>query len=147
MAKITQNVFLKGLKDEDKEVIIDAMKEVKLKKGETVIKQGDKGDEFFVIDEGEIDCMRVMKQGESAKYLKTYLPGEGFGELALLYNAPRAATLVCKTGCVLFSLDRQTFNHVVRDSTVRMRRRYEELIDEVEVLSTLEKYERYCLLI
>jgi len=45
-----------------------------------------------------------------------YGPGEAFGELALLYNAPRAATIKAVSDCVLFSLDRQTFNHVVKDA-------------------------------
>jgi cAMP-dependent protein kinase regulator len=48
------------------------------------------------------------------KYLKTYYPGEAFGELALLYNAPRAATIKVKTSAVLFALDRQTFNNIVK---------------------------------
>jgi cAMP-dependent protein kinase regulator len=45
-----------------------------------------------------------------------YGPGEAFGELALLYNAPRAATITAESSCLLFALDRKTFNHVVKDS-------------------------------
>ena len=118
------------------------MREVRLRRGETVIRQGEKGDEFFVVDQGEVDCSRVSRQGEEPKFLKTYCPGEGFGELALLYNAPRAATLVCAQDSVLFALDRQTFNHVVRDGTVKMRQRFEELIDRIELLSSLDRFER-----
>ena len=53
--------------------------------------------------------------------MKTYQPGEAFGELALLYNAPRAATIVAKTNCVLWQLDRSTFNHIVKDASQQKR--------------------------
>lgn len=142
MDKINQNIFLKNLSDEDKDVIIDAMKEIKKNKKETIINQGDPGDDFFVVDQGEIECHRVFKKGEAPKYLKTYLHGEGFGELALLYNAPRAATLTCKTPCTFFVLDRQTFNHVIRESTVKKRQRYEAVIDSIELLNGMERYEK-----
>jgi len=47
--------------------------------------------------------------------------GESFGELALLYNAPRAASIKAKTNCVLFGLDRDCFNHIVKDAACRKR--------------------------
>lgn len=71
-----------------------------------------------------------------------YGPGEAFGELALLYNAPRAATLKCTSDCKLFVLDRSTFNHVVKDSAVKKRNRYETFLSNVELLDTIDPYER-----
>jgi len=54
--------------------------------------------------------------------LKTYNESESFGELALLYNAPRAATIVVKSNAaILFILDRNTFNHIVKDSAAKKR--------------------------
>ena len=50
--------------------------------------------------------------------MKEYQPGEAFGELALLYNAPRAANIIAKTECVIWSLDRGTFNHIVKDAAM-----------------------------
>jgi cAMP-dependent protein kinase regulator len=44
-----------------------------------------------------------------------------FGELALLYNVPRAATIFANEECVLWKLDRDVFNHIVKDAA-RMKR-------------------------
>ena len=69
------------------------MKEVAVKEGEVIIKQGDDGDDLYVVENGQLACHRIMKEGEAPTFLKNYEPGEAFGELALLYNAPRAATI------------------------------------------------------
>lgn len=71
-----------------------------------------------------------------------YGPGEAFGELALLYNAPRAATIKAVSNCTLFSLDRETFNHVVKDAAAKKRNRYEKFLASVELLDTMDPYER-----
>ena len=50
-------------------------------------------------------------------FLKEYQQGESFGELALLYNAPRAATIICKSeNCELWSLDRNTFTYIIKSA-------------------------------
>lgn len=66
--------------------------------------------------------------------MKEYHPGEAFGELSLLYNAPRAATIKAKTEAELWSLDRQTFNHIVKDAATTKRDKYEEFLKEVKIL-------------
>ena len=53
--------------------------------------------------------------------IQTYIPGESFGELALLYNAPRAASIKAKTEAVLFALDRATFNNIVKDAAIKYK--------------------------
>jgi cAMP-dependent protein kinase regulator len=57
--------------------------------------------------------------------LKKYQPGESFGELSLLYNAPRAATIIADDEAILWSLDRNTFTHIVKDSASKKREKYE----------------------
>lgn len=74
--------------------------------------------------------------------MKTYKPGEAFGELALLYNAPRAASIKAKSDSILFSLDRECFNHIVKDSASKKRERFEETLKKVELLSEMDPYER-----
>jgi cAMP-dependent protein kinase regulator len=74
--------------------------------------------------------------------LKTYQPGEAFGELALLYNAPRAATIVAKTDSVCWELDRATFNHIVKDAAQKKRDKYEDFLSSVEILQSMDSNER-----
>jgi cAMP-dependent protein kinase regulator len=73
--------------------------------------------------------------------LKEYQPGEAFGELALLYNAPRAATLISKTSCILWILDRECFNHIVKDSAQKKREKYENFLKSVEILNEVDSFE------
>jgi cAMP-dependent protein kinase regulator len=58
-----------------------------------------------------------------------------------LYNSPRAATVKARTNCILWLLDRETFNHIVKDAAQRKRDKYEDFLKSVEILSTVEPYE------
>ena len=111
--------------EKDLSIVIDAMDERKIGPGNVVIKQGAKGDELFVVESGTLECHKKFDEEEKEKFLKNYEPGEVFGELALLYNAPRAATIKAKTESVLYALDRATFNHIVKDAAQRKRDKYE----------------------
>ena len=65
---------------------------------------------------GALTCSKFINPDDKEEtFLKEYKAGETFGELALLYNAPRAATIVCKSPTAeLWSLDRNTFNHILK---------------------------------
>ena len=130
---------------DDLGVVIDAMEEVKFGGGDVVIKEGDDGDTLYLVEDGTYKCTKVFKKGSAPTYLKTYEPGDVFGELALLYNAPRAATITCESGGLLCSLDRNTFNHIVKDAARKKRERYEEFLSRVKILQSMEPYERISL--
>ncbi|KAG9879964.1 camp-dependent protein kinase regulatory subunit, partial [Aureobasidium melanogenum] len=69
-------------------------------------------------------------------------PGTSFGELALMYNAPRAATVNSTEPSVIWQLDRITFRRILMDSAFQRRRMYESFLDSVPLLNTLTPYER-----
>jgi len=85
-----------------------------IKKGETIISEGQPGDVLYIVESGELSCHKMI-DGQS-KHLKNYQAGEVFGELALLYNAPRAATIKALVDSECWVLDRITFNHIVKNA-------------------------------
>jgi cAMP-dependent protein kinase regulator len=128
------------LEKADMNLILQAMKEQNFEAGKKVINEGDDGDYLFVIEKGDLDCIKNIN-GED-KVVKTCSSGDVFGELALLYNCPRAANVVAKGTCVCWQLDRETFNHIVKDAAVKRRNKYDAFLKSVTLISSLEPYER-----
>ncbi|CAD8059332.1 unnamed protein product [Paramecium sonneborni] len=140
--RLGQSFMFASLDQKEKDIVIDAMEERNYNAEDWVIQQGDNGDNLYVVDQGELNCFkRFTKDGEN-KFLKVYYPGESFGELALLYNAPRAASIQSKTNSILFALDRQTFNHIVKDAAMKKREKYVNVLKSIDLLSMMDPYER-----
>ena len=76
---------------------------VELKAGETAVREGDEGDRFYIVESGTLS---VSKVGEQVAELGA---GESFGEIALLRDVPRTATVTAATDVVLLALDRRHF--------------------------------------
>ncbi|VTJ53355.1 Hypothetical predicted protein [Marmota monax] len=133
---IEKNVLFSHLDENEKNDIFYAMFPVSFTAGETVIQQGDDGDNFYVIDQGEMD---VYVNNEW-----TAIIGEGgsFGELALIYGTPRAATVKAKTNVKLWGIDRNSYRRILMGSTLKKRKMYEEFLSNVSILESLDKWER-----
>jgi len=140
MTTLNKSFMFACLESNDMTSIVLAMKEVPLATGEKVIQEGDDGDFLFVIEKGELDCVKKIDGAD--KVVKTCSTGDVFGELALLYNCPRAATVVAKESCVCWQLDRETFNHIVKDAASKKRVRYENFLKKVTILATIDAYDR-----
>lgn len=72
------------------------------------------------------------------RLVHTYENKGSFGELALLYNMPRAATIKAKSDGLLWAMDRQIFRRIVLKSAFKKRKMYEELIEVVPMLKALQ---------
>ena len=93
--------------------ICDAIKTVNYKKGDSIIKQDEQGDVFFILDEGHCHAEKIFEKGKAAQRVKEYEPCDYFGELALLKGEPRAASIIADTDCKLLSLDRMAFKRLL----------------------------------
>ena len=146
---VAQNFLFSHLDDEQSSQVLGALQERKVPaKDVRVIVQGDAGDYFYVVESGNFDIY-VSKTGKvesGAAGMGTKVaasgPGGSFGELALMYNAPRAATVVSTEPSIIWQLDRITFRRIVMDSAFQRRRMYESFLEEVPLLSSLTAYER-----
>jgi len=141
--RLGQSFMFSALDEKEQEIVIDAMQEKIFPVGSVIIEQGDPhGDMLYVVDSGSLDCYKKLSKDAEPKLLKTYVPGESFGELALLYNAPRAATIKVTQQATLFLLDRECFNSIVKDAATKKREKYEEFLAKMDILSTMDAYER-----
>ncbi|XP_060534714.1 cAMP-dependent protein kinase type I regulatory subunit isoform X1 [Cylas formicarius] len=133
---IAKNVLFSHLDENERSDIFDAMFPVTFLPGEVIIQQGDEGDNFYVIDQGEVE---VYVNNEM---VTTIGEGGSFGELALIYGTPRAATVKAKTDVKLWGIDRDSYRRILMGSTIRKRKMYEEFLARVSILENLDKWER-----
>ena len=74
---------------------------------EAIIREGEEGDTFYVVGSGKLDVFR------DEQLIGTLGPGSHFGEVALLMDVPRTATVVAKTPVRVFRIDREAFDRVI----------------------------------
>ncbi|XP_010769348.1 cAMP-dependent protein kinase type I-alpha regulatory subunit-like isoform X5 [Notothenia coriiceps] len=131
-----KNVLFAHLDDNERSDIFDAMFSVNYIAGETVIQQGDEGDNFYVIDQGDMDIY------VNNEWVTSIGEGGSFGELALIYGTPRAASVRAKSDVKLWGIDRDSYRRILMGSTLRKRKMYEEFLSKVSILESLDKWER-----
>ncbi len=92
--------------------LADALKMEVYHSGEPIVKQDDPGDKFYIIEDGE--CQAFKTVGEEQRLVLSYKSGDYFGELALLRNEPRAASVMATSRLVkVLALDRRCFKRLL----------------------------------
>lgn len=114
---LAQVPLFAGLPPRHLKRIGDLTEEVRFMEGATVVRQGDAGDTFFVILEGE-----AKVAGPSGRVVNRLRPGEYFGEISLLDGGPRTASVVAETPLRMLALSRSALLRVVqREPAVGVR--------------------------
>ena len=126
---VKAHILFNRLEPEQFDLLVDVMTEHAVPAGTVVIREGEKGNHFYVVDQGECDAFSsaVLANGG---LVKSFRPGDSFGELALMYNCPRTATISARTDCVLWSLDRTSFRRILLKENARKARLYEQFLEK-----------------
>eukprot|EP00579_Thalassiosira_antarctica_P002729 CAMPEP_0201876002 /NCGR_PEP_ID=MMETSP0902-20130614/7809_1 /ASSEMBLY_ACC=CAM_ASM_000551 /TAXON_ID=420261 /ORGANISM="Thalassiosira antarctica, Strain CCMP982" /LENGTH=718 /DNA_ID=CAMNT_0048403167 /DNA_START=106 /DNA_END=2262 /DNA_ORIENTATION=- len=134
---IKRNMLFRACSEEELQDLIDAFDSANFKADAVVIKQGDEGELFYVVEEGKLDVWVSTADvtedvgASSEREVQVgvpYVSGSSFGELALMYGSPRAATIRAKADCVLWSLDRRAFKGITGS---HKQKREEIIIDTI----------------
>ncbi|XP_034053560.1 cGMP-dependent protein kinase 2 [Gymnodraco acuticeps] len=126
---IQKNDFLSRLDDEQTAMMVDLLAVSSFKPGEDVIKEGTEGDSMYIVAAGELV---VTQAGRNLRSLTT---GDVFGELAILYNCKRTATVKAKTAVRLWSMERQTYRTIITNKSKKKR---EQLMGFLKTSHTLK---------
>ena len=129
---LEDNFIFASLTAHERRLLIDAMVLESVPAGTVIIKQGEVGDFFYVVEEGQVsfavDNQHVGSTGR----------GGSFGELALLYNCPRAATCLANTACRLWKVDQKTFRHMLANNTNAQQKDINDVLRKVPFLAELD---------
>ena len=161
---IKPNVLFEHDTKEEMLQIIDVFKPHEFSKGDCVISQGDEGSQFYVVESGELS-IHVTVKGDSPEAEQSevkvgdYSTGSAFGELALIFGSPRAATITATVDCKLWSIERMAYRsimnqlryeqHVEKNAFIRTcvvsDRRFTDIFDgsQIEDLTIATKVDTY----
>jgi len=139
--EVDASILFKNLTGLEKADCVDAFYSVEAKKDDVVIRQGDVGHNFYIVEGGTLSVsVQHSKDGPSIVH-QTVVPGKSFGELALLYNTPRAATVVALEDVKLWALDRQTYRGICQFYKGQRSKKHMAFLRKVPDLKTLSNRE------
>lgn len=134
---LQKNYIFENLSPTQLAPLVKAFEKKQVAAGEVIIQQGStQGDYFYVLYKGK--CTFEVNDIP----VGTALPGDSFGELALLFNAPRAATVkaaeIAIEPCTLFRVDQKSFRFILKQLTDEGASSKKSLLDSVSVLKDLD---------
>ncbi|XP_058977254.1 cGMP-dependent protein kinase, isozyme 2 forms cD4/T1/T3A/T3B isoform X1 [Musca domestica] len=130
---ILDNDFMKNLDITQIREIVDCMYPVKYAAKSLIIKEGDVGSIVYVMEDGRVE---VSREG---KYLSTLSGAKVLGELAILYNCQRTATITAITECKLWAIERQCFQTIMMRTGLIRQAEYTDFLKSVPIFKNLQE--------
>ena len=136
IAALNNHFIFTSLTDEDKEMVAEAMQLYQFMPESIVFMQGMPSKSYYVVRTG---ILEVIVNGKRVNKIH---PGEGFGELALLHDNPRSATLKCLEFTSLWGVERQTFRKVIEEMNTQIYEQNREFLEKVTLLNSLSSLQK-----
>lgn len=111
--------LFEGLGGEDLEEILEISEPVLVEADEYVFAEGDRGDHFYIIVQGEVELRK--NSGTGVKRLALLRAGQAFGEMALLNQTPRSASAFAVSDTYMLSVSREAFARILGGETLAVR--------------------------
>lgn len=115
--RLSQLTFFKQASSEVLEDLAMLFNTERYEQGATIIREGERGEKFYIIIRGRVavtkEVVNELREREQVK-LAVLEDGDHFGEIALLHNIPRTATITAITPCVVITLQRKVLQHMLR---------------------------------
>ena len=115
---------------------MDILKEEKYEEGQYVIKQGENGSKFYIVLQGQLVAEKTTEGNEFPRVVYNYKDGDYFGELSLLHDVKRQASVRALSKVRLAALDRESFKRIFGD--------VEELLKKNESRYNMAEKELVC---
>ena len=104
-----------GIKPAEVEELISNCRVQSYEQGKVLCRENATENIFYMILDGEVQVTKLVNNTEN-RLLNTLSPGDFFGEMGLIHNAPRAATVTTLTPVIVLELDKQGFDRVLKNS-------------------------------
>ena len=137
---LSRHFIFSGLTDENRETIINQMKHYEIGPREIVFEQEQPAVNFFILATGRLEVVVNHLTRNTIK------PGEGFGELALLHDAKRTATIKTIDKSTLWGMDRQTFRQYVQTVNMQSYEENKRFFSSIRIFQPLTDAQRESLL-
>lgn len=131
-AALGDNFVFDSLEPTELTTLVKAFEKHTVKVGEDIIVQGETGDYFYIIQSGNV---KFIVDGDD---VGSAGPSKSFGELALLYDCPRAATCQATTPCTLWRVDQNTFRKILASHTMSNDAEVVDILRKVPFLENVE---------
>ena len=168
LLSLEKSFLTQNLSQEALQTIIDSMQLKHYKVGQNIINQGEHGEKYFILKSGKCQVIvnpvntnkngainmigqnaledRRRNQKRQSQGSKQLIEGDGFGEIALLYNEKRTATIRTLSDCEVWVLDGPIFKKIVIKSVVQKRSTELGFLDRVSLFNNLDRFEKLSLL-